>query len=685
MSKLTFSIRELYSRDPQNGCLGSNGAETFYIAPYQRGFKWQSSENWDGPEQVNTLLRDIYNAWKRNNNSTYYLQFITVKQAQEERRNVLEVIDGQQRLTAISILASVLMHVFDLEDFVGNCIDYYTKRTDIQVSYKVQWLSEIHTSPRGAVVLPEEEDITDQTIWFMMQAFKNLTILVKDRFSNLNKDNLTDFYRYLCHNTIVLVNLVQDNIQSEEVFENLNGRKIPLTDAELIKGLLLCQAARRSTCASYNEILEHRANMGRTWDEMDNWFNRPEVGAFFFEDSHFAVFDFLLMVLMGSIKEELKSDMLQQLYAAHDEILPMKTKRYLLFNHYYECIASPEDAQKIFYDIEDTYWNMRDAFTDIARHNAFGFLLCRSKGIERLQLISKLIGLGNVWQPTTLNMVQEKFRNRHEDMNSREQFLKTYNCNYQEFAENMRTDLMLLNCFVLDNNDVCKANDNLPFPFFSVDSSATKSLEHVQCQNPIGVERQNYDNVIKELKSMSEPREYLLTVREAKRIEHRAETDELRKALKDAEDNGILKLADQFENQGIRTFTEDEWRRLANLYIELMDIHFKQFSLPLAAIRPDVFSGIETECLHSIGNLVLVTTPINTAFGNRMFSTKRRILRDKINAGEKIPPHTFNVFTKIGSDDGCVDAWCVEDVVSNAIDTLDQLYQLRKALMAHHR
>lgn len=119
MGKLLFSIKELFSREPQNGCLGSNGANVFYIAPYQRGYKWQSSENWDGAEQVNTLLRDIYNAWKRNNNSTYYLQFITVKQAMNEGLRGLEVIDGQQRLTTLSILASVLKYAFGLEDFAG--------------------------------------------------------------------------------------------------------------------------------------------------------------------------------------------------------------------------------------------------------------------------------------------------------------------------------------------------------------------------------------------------------------------------------------------------------------------------------------------------------------------------------------------------------------------------------------
>ena len=70
MSKLLYTIKEIFSTDFQNGCLGINEAEGYYIAPYQRGYKWQSSEDWTDSNQVNTLLRDVYDAWKRNQDST---------------------------------------------------------------------------------------------------------------------------------------------------------------------------------------------------------------------------------------------------------------------------------------------------------------------------------------------------------------------------------------------------------------------------------------------------------------------------------------------------------------------------------------------------------------------------------------------------------------------------------------
>ena len=172
MGKLLYTVKEIFSSDSQDGCLGINEADGYYIAPYQRGYKWQSSEEWTASDQVNTLLRDVYDAWKRNQDSTYYLQFITVKRTLETGRRVLEVIDGQQRLTTLSILAAVLKNDFNLNDFAGNSIDYYSSEKDEDSKECLpgekdegskECLFGFHASP---VKVKANEDIDDQTIWF---------------------------------------------------------------------------------------------------------------------------------------------------------------------------------------------------------------------------------------------------------------------------------------------------------------------------------------------------------------------------------------------------------------------------------------------------------------------------------------------------------------------------------------
>ena len=69
--------------------------KTFYIPAYQRGFRWSK-------QQVMELIEDLVNFVDRDNNQRIYsLQPIVVKKICD---NKYELIDGQQRLTAIYIL-----------------------------------------------------------------------------------------------------------------------------------------------------------------------------------------------------------------------------------------------------------------------------------------------------------------------------------------------------------------------------------------------------------------------------------------------------------------------------------------------------------------------------------------------------------------------------------------------------
>ena len=94
-SEFIYNIKNIFS-DEVGSVLYSTRTIMFYIGPYQRSYKWQSEEKYD---QVPQLFSDIYDAMCSNSVSEYYLQYITVKADNENKR--LEVIDGQQRLIAV--------------------------------------------------------------------------------------------------------------------------------------------------------------------------------------------------------------------------------------------------------------------------------------------------------------------------------------------------------------------------------------------------------------------------------------------------------------------------------------------------------------------------------------------------------------------------------------------------------
>lgn len=75
---------------------GLNG-KTFLIPAYQRGFRWR----W---QQIRELIDDLYEFCTVKNDKIYCLQTITVI---DKGNNVYEVVDGQQRLTAIWMLVAM--------------------------------------------------------------------------------------------------------------------------------------------------------------------------------------------------------------------------------------------------------------------------------------------------------------------------------------------------------------------------------------------------------------------------------------------------------------------------------------------------------------------------------------------------------------------------------------------------
>ena len=92
---------------------------------------------------------------------------------------------------------------------------------------------------------------------------------------------------YLYNNVKIIVNIESNFVQSEDIFANLNDNHVPLTDAYLIKGLLITNAVSRvnvyGRSLEYTEIQEKRKNIGRIWDEIQTWITCKEHCHFFFK------------------------------------------------------------------------------------------------------------------------------------------------------------------------------------------------------------------------------------------------------------------------------------------------------------------------------------------------------------------------------------------------------------------
>ena len=85
-----YTIKELFSSD-----------NNYVIPIYQRDYAWENSE-------ITQLIQDIVDCKKYRGSQPYYIGTLIVYERNKNNKTVFEVIDGQQRLTTLTILLSFI-------------------------------------------------------------------------------------------------------------------------------------------------------------------------------------------------------------------------------------------------------------------------------------------------------------------------------------------------------------------------------------------------------------------------------------------------------------------------------------------------------------------------------------------------------------------------------------------------
>lgn len=351
MAELIYNIKNIFSTHI-DGCLLDYEAEFYHIASYQRGYKWGFDEN----GAVSILLNDLWSTFTKSLDPKkavdYYLQYITLKKS--DGTNYLEVIDGQQRLTTLSIMLSILSYLTGEDNIAKNRLDYAVRsnffKNYIYQNEKLEGLLECEWDRKTGLIL-EEESFNNQDTFYLFGALKKCHSF----FSELDVEDQKKFYDFLLHQVQIIVNVVE-HVSSEKVFSNLNSNKIPLTEAELIKALFITKQARLSDDLrkkSFREIQEQRLILGRRWDEIENWVNDKVVQSYYFGSFNDPMFGFLSLVAKSiedvSFKEQ----------TSHHEL-------FNFFNHL--------DVDVIQKELYHTFWILKDWLKDPIIYNRLGYL-----------------------------------------------------------------------------------------------------------------------------------------------------------------------------------------------------------------------------------------------------------------------------------------------------------------------
>jgi hypothetical protein len=615
MSELIFSVREIFDDTTRKGCLPQYGCLAYNIPPYQRGYKWGSEDK----EPVERLLSDLTEAWKAGAKE-YLLQAITVKKVSTgESGSVLEVIDGQQRLTTLFILLSTLDKIGGNQAAPGIAKD----KLRYSIRHKNHTLDDLVSSaihPSGAdstagfdeLKMQHKVEGGQQDDYYLkcaaLRCFTHLRIKEGTAFST--EEKLLQFSDFVVHKVKLMINAVEPHISGEVIFGNLNTNRVVLTETELIKGLLLTRVAREPSTArsrQYRETLEMRIQLGRKWDEIHKWSNAPDVKSFYF----------------SSIEGNDAIKGLMEL-VARQMPLPFNPKaqgtkeRHPLFEYFLQ----QRHIEPVFRCLSDTHARLQDWYADDRTYHLLGYCLMHEQKDQRLPFLTNCLKCETRSEfATMLRKKQRKHLIGQEDnIEASAITLKDHIGKLHYGTDDVRIISILLALSVFQAGQAGRFN-------FRAYQDEDWSLEHIFPQTPFGKNAR----------------------------------------LSDMQRNAVIDL---LINDMTGIISEDTKSKMADA----------RAGSDKSKMEDEISKLLKSvPILHQIGNLCLLRRQDNSSMGCGMFDDKRKDIRERIAQGSFVPRHTYAVFSKmIVGESGDLTVWSKEDIEKHQDAVVRQLESILK-------
>lgn len=206
-----------------------------YIIPsYQRPYSWNS----DNAEQ---LIDDIFQSYSANEKEYFIGSMICINKGS----NTYEVVDGQQRLTTLSLIVSQLKNLIEHQGVKDDLqkrilpIDVYSDETDeprLVVRKKEYDLYKHFILQNKSDYKPEKPTDTEKL-------FLENTKVIHLYLSEKSDTELKNLAKYILQNVFVVFVQTDDFASSFRLFNVLNNRGLPLSNADLLKNTLFEAAA----------------------------------------------------------------------------------------------------------------------------------------------------------------------------------------------------------------------------------------------------------------------------------------------------------------------------------------------------------------------------------------------------------------------------------------------------------
>ncbi|MGN7251937.1 DUF262 domain-containing protein [Arthrobacter sp. SAFR-014] len=235
----------------------------FSIPDYQRPYAW-------GGEQTSQLLSDIMEAQRRNPDEPYFLGSLVL--VKDDGSPKADVIDGQQRLTTLTILLAVLRELSENPQVRSEMHEYIVEpgkitsgipsnpRLHLRARDRGFFTSYIHDQGR----MQELFDVPDAQLKTDAQkAIRDNAKLLHDELVDLSEEQRMALIMMLTLRTFLVMVSTEDLDSAHRIFSVMNARGLDLSAADIFKAELIGRVPEnlRSDYADKWEVAE--VDLGR--------------------------------------------------------------------------------------------------------------------------------------------------------------------------------------------------------------------------------------------------------------------------------------------------------------------------------------------------------------------------------------------------------------------------------------
>lgn len=584
----------------------------FYIPKYQRGYRWTR-------QQIKDLLTDIDEFRPSNDpDDQYCLQPIVVQKKRDSGQWM--VIDGQQRLTTVFIILACL------EQMKGN---EQKPIYELEYESKPELWECLSSFGREPVV---ETDYSDIDRYHMTNAYRTVYEWVKDAVDNTRrgKDFPSELSGKIRSRTCVIWYEVSGETSGkpEEIFTRINMGKIPLTNAELIKALLL-KKDNFDPNISKDYVRSAQTKVSMEWDQMETALHKRDFWLFLTNDKEEKrdvrvemVFDIMARYLEEKKNELVRFENLQrtnpytylfQVFSEHLEDMITTAKADTEYN--YEEVLSD-----FWQEISSFYQVFRDWYEDREWYHLTGYwIAAKELEAKRTDISEILYDLCKRYRESSKSsftrelkemiledIIQDTDHDCLAGLTVKDLSDSFSGLNYDNASDKIRIHkiLLLFNVITVQNS----AEHMSRFPFHEYkNKKIVWNLEHIHSvTDAVPSNNQEARKWLEDVKNYLESVEY----------------------FRDDDKNISGRLSEMADTEVDRNSTE-----FRQLYTDVTD----WFS-----------SGrIEDgQLVNGIMNLTLLDEHTNKSYKNAIFPIKRRCIMEKMGSNSFVPICTKNVFLK---------------------------------------